>query len=70
MDQPRVTFNLEKLRAFIADTAHRDDCAQMGLDILDGKKTFRDVYHSGDFEFGLMVALEQATNDALPPSGV
>jgi len=34
----------------------------MGLDVLFGVKTSRDIYHSEDIEYGLMVALEQATN--------
>ena len=61
MEQPIVTFNLKRLRARIKDTAHRPDCAQMGLDILLGRKDYREMYHSGDIEYGLMIALEQAT---------
>ncbi len=56
-----VAFSLKKLQAYIKDTRHRDDCAQMGLDVLLGLKDHREIYHSGDIEYGLMVALEQAT---------
>ena len=59
-----VTFNLKKLQACIKDTRHREDCAQMGLDVLLGLKRHREIYHSGDIEFGLMVALEQAAKEA------
>lgn len=61
MKSPPVTFSLKKLKALIKDTNHRDDCAQMGLDILLDEKDYDEIYHSGDIEFGLMVALEQAT---------
>ena len=60
-----VTFNLKKLQACIKATGHHEDCAQMGLDVLFGLKHHREIYHSGDIQFGLMVALEQAALDAL-----